>query len=257
MTVVDAEAFVRADGPAKVTGSGRYTADLTLTGMLAAGLRHAEVAHARITRLDVSAARALPGVMAVLTAADVPDVRFGPEVADRTLFAGDVVRFEGEVVAAVAATSPEIARQAVDAIVVEYDELPIVDDVELAMADGSPLVHPGWQDYEVSPNTVQHPNVASFSSIEKGDVGSAMADADIVVEQRYRSDACHAVPIEPRAIVAQWEGATVTIWSSTQVPFSARDGVCETLRLPANRVRVIVPHLGGGFGGKCGFHFEA
>ena len=89
--------FVRADGPDKVTGSGRYAADLTLTGLLAAKFRYAGTSHARITRLDVSAARAMPGVFAVLTADDVPAVRFGPFVQDRTLFARDVVRFEGEV----------------------------------------------------------------------------------------------------------------------------------------------------------------
>ena len=102
MTTTTAPRFVRADGPDKVTGSGRYAADLTLTGMLTAKFLYAGVSHARIVRLDVSAARALPGVFAVLTADDVPDVRFGPFVQDRTLFAKDVVRFEGEIVAAVA-----------------------------------------------------------------------------------------------------------------------------------------------------------
>ena len=94
MTAATKPRFIRADGPDKVTGSGRYTADLTLTGMLAAKFRYADIAHARITKLDVSAARAIPGVMAILTADDVPDVRFGPFVQDRTLFARDVVRFE-------------------------------------------------------------------------------------------------------------------------------------------------------------------
>jgi CO/xanthine dehydrogenase Mo-binding subunit len=91
---------IRADGPEKVTGSGRYAADLTLTGMLHAKLRYAVVAHGRITRLDTTRARELPGVFAVITQADVPDVRYGPFVKDRTLFAGDVVRYEGEIVAA-------------------------------------------------------------------------------------------------------------------------------------------------------------
>ena len=125
--------FVRADGPDKVTGSGRYTADLTLTGMLAAKFRYAEVSHARITKLDVTAARAMPGVFAVLTDDDVPDVRFGPMVQDRTLFARDVVRFEGEVVAAVAAVDAATAQRAVDAIVVEYEPLPVVNDLEAAL----------------------------------------------------------------------------------------------------------------------------
>jgi CO/xanthine dehydrogenase Mo-binding subunit len=249
--------FVRADGPDKVTGSGRYTADLTFTGMLAAKFRYADVAHARIVELDVSAARSIPGVLAVLTADDVPDVRFGPFVQDRTLFARDVVRFEGEVLAAVAATTAEIAQRAADAIVVRFEALPLVTDLEAALTATAPLVHQGWGQYGAAEPLVRDRNDASFSSITKGDVQAGFDAADRVITSRYVADGCHAAPIEPRAIVAQWEGDKVTIWTSTQVPFDARAGVCETLELPANRVRIIVPHLGGGFGGKCGFHYEA
>jgi len=249
--------FVRGDGPDKVTGTGRYTADLQLAGMLNAKFLFAGVAHATITRLDVDEARRVPGVIAVITAADVPNLRFSYGVADRTLFARDVVRFEGEVVAAVAATSPEAAARGIDAIVVEYASLPVVNDPVSALADDAPLVHPDWQGYESAPDLPRHGNVAAASSIARGDVDAAMADADVIVTGRYRADGSHAVPIEPRSVVAQWEGDSVTIWTSTQVPFGARDGVCETLQMPTNRVRVIVPHLGGGFGGKCGFHYEA
>ncbi len=249
--------FVRADGPDKVTGSGRYTADLTLTGMLAAKFKFAGVAHATITKLDVSAARAMPGVLAVLTQDDVPDLRYGEAVNDRTLFARDVVRYEGEVLAAVAAVTPEIAQAAVDAIVFEFDARPVVNDVEAALEPGAALVHEAWNTYESPWETVRDRNDASFSSISKGDVDAGMAAADVIVSGRFVADGCHAVPIEPRAVVAQWEGNKVTIWTTTQVPFAARDGVCETLGLPSNRVRIIVPHLGGGFGGKCGFHYEA
>lgn len=249
--------FVRADGPDKVTGSGRYTADLTLTGQLIAKFRYADVAHARITRLDVSAARSMPGVFAVLTADDVPDVRFGPFVQDRTLFARDVVRYEGEVLAAVAAVNATVAQAAVDAIVVEFEPLPVVNDIEAALAGDSPLVHEGWSDYGAAEVLIRERNDASFASISKGDIDAGLAAADHVVTSRYVADGCHAAPIEPRAVIAQWEGEKVTIWTSTQVPFDARAGVCETLELPTNRVRIIVPHLGGGFGGKCGFHYEA
>lgn len=259
MTITDsptaAPRFVRADGPDKVTGSGRYTADLTLTGMLAAKFKYADVTHAHITRLDISAAKAIPGVFAVLTQADVPDVKFGPFVQDRTLFANDVVRYEGEIIAAVAAIDAATAQRAVDAIVVEYDPLPVVNDIEAALSPDSPLVHTEWASY--GSGVVRDRNDASFASIAKGDVDAGMAEADHVVRSRYVADGCHAAPIEPRAVVAQWEGNKVTIWSSTQVPFDARAGVCETLEMSASRVRIIVPHLGGGFGGKCGFHYEA
>lgn len=257
MTTIDHPRFIRADGPDKVTGSGRYAADLSLTGMVHARFRYANVAHARITRLDVSAARAMPGVFSVLTNADVPDVHYTAVIADRTLFARDVVRFEGEILAAVAALTPEIAQAAVDAIEVEYEPLPVVSDLEAALAADAPLVHEDWDEYEISGDTIRDRNMATFSALTKGDAAAAMAGADVVVSGRYVADATHAAPIEPRAIVAQWEGEKVTIWTSSQVPYDARDGVCETLQLPSSRVRIIVPHLGGGFGGKCGFHFEA
>jgi CO/xanthine dehydrogenase Mo-binding subunit len=199
----------------------------------------------------------MPGVFAVLTAADVPDVHYGPFVQDRTLFAGEVVRYEGEVVAAVAALTPQIALDASAAIVVEYEPLPIVADIEEALEASSDLVHDHWQQYGAGDELIRNRNDASFSSISKGDADTALASADRVITSRYVADPSHAVPIEPRAVIAQWEGEHVTIWTSTQVPYDARAGVCETLQLPTNRVRIIVPHLGGGFGGKCGFHYEA
>src|SRR5436190_10793548 len=162
--------FIRPDGKDKVTGLGRYTADLTMTGMLHACFRYADHAHARIRSIDTGRARALPGVFCVLTQDDVPDVRYGPFVEDRTLFARDVVRYEGEVVAAVAATTPEIARQAADLIDVDYEPLPVVSDVEAALADGATLVHEGWSGYSASEDVVRTGNDASRSTIVKGDV---------------------------------------------------------------------------------------
>jgi len=256
MAITDMPEFIRADGPDKVTGSGRYTADLTLTGQLVGKLKYSDHTHARITKLDVEAARDLPGVFAVLTHADVPAVQFSYGIADRTLFATDTVRFEGDVVAAVAAIDEQTAQQAIDAIVVEYDELAPILDLEAAIAEGAALVHENVDSYESTDDTPHSGNVATHSSIERGDAKTAMASADTVVTSRYVADASHATPIEPRAVVAQWEGDKVTVWTSTQVPFDARERVCESLELPASKVRVIAPHLGGGFGGKCGAHFE-
>jgi CO/xanthine dehydrogenase Mo-binding subunit len=249
--------FIRQDGKDKVTGLGRYTADLTLTGMLHAKFRYADHPHARITRLDTTRARELPGVFAVITHAEVPDVRYGAFVQDRTLFAKDVVRFEGEIVAAVAALTPEIAARAAELVEVDYEPLPVVNDPEQALADDTVLVHEGWQGYEAAEEVVRDGNDCSRSTIVKGDADQGMAEADVVVRERYVADMSHAVPIEPHAVVAQWQGDKVTIWSATQVPFIARSGVATTLEMPEADVRVIVPHLGGGFGGKCEFHFEA
>ena len=258
MTTLETPAapFVRPDGREKVTGSGRYTADLTLTGQIYAAFRYADHPHARITRIDTTKARALPGVLAVITHADVPDVLYGGMVKDRRLFARDVVRFEGEIVAGVAALTPEIAQEAAALVDVDLDPLPVVTDFEAALADTSTLVHPDWESYEGDEALGRHDNVLGFSTIVKGDPGAALADADVVVKGRYVTDPVQGVPIEPRAIVAQWQGDKVTVWSSTQVLYAARAGVAETLGIPESHVRVIVPLLGGGFGAKCDFHFE-
>ncbi len=251
--------WIRADGHAKATGQARYTADLAFPGLVHARLLLAGRAHARIRRLDTTRARAIPGVLAVLTSADVPARRYGSFdfVLDRTLFATEVVRFEGEVVAAVAALSPEIAAAAIEAIEVDYEDLPAVLDVEAALEPGSPLVHDAVASYAHDPNIEPSGNLASRSTIVKGDAAAAMASAPVVVRERYVADMAHPVPIEPHSVTADWSGDRVTIWSSTQVPFYARTKTAEVLGIPEHRVRVVVSHLGGGFGGKCDFHFEA
>ena len=247
---------VRADGVEKVTGGARYVADLTRPGLLHAKLLLAGVAHARLRGIDTSAARALPGVLAVVTQDDVPDVRYGAFVKDRTLFARDVIRFEGEIVAAVAAVTAEIAEAACRLIVLDLEELPPLVDPEAALAEGAPLVHPGWQSYEAD-GVVREGNACARMTSVKGDVEQGFAEADLVVHETYATDMSHAAPIEPHVVLAEWQGGAVTVWSSTQAPFGARAGVARTLQLPESKVRVVVPTLGGGFGGKCDFHFEA
>ena len=249
--------FIRSDGQEKVTGTGRYTADLTMTGLAHAKFRYADHPHARILRIDTSKARALPGVVAVVTQADLPDVRFGGFVQDRTLFAKDVVRFEAEIVGGVAALTEEIAAEAAALIEVDYEPLPAVTDFVAAMQPDAPLIHPDLSSYEKDENIVADGNTMAFNTIVKGDAEAAMTEAEVVVKSRYESDASQGVPIEPRAVLAQWQGDKVTIWSSTQVPYVARAGVAQTLQVPEANVRVVVPLLGGGFGAKCDLHFEA
>ena len=260
MTVSEAPSttFVRPDGKEKVTGAGRYTADLNLTGQLHAKFRYADHTHARIVRIDAARARAIPGVLAVLTHEDVPDVLYGQLVQDRRLFAKEKVRFEADIVAAVAALTPEIARRAIDAIEVEYEPLPALSDLEAALADDEPLIHEDWRSYQAEDDEQmgRNGNVLSYSTVVKGDADTAMTEADVVVKGRYVTDASQGAPIEPRAILAQWQGDRVTIWTSTQVPFAARSGVAHVLQIPESHVRIVVPLLGGGFGSKCDFHFE-
>ena len=255
-TVQTAPGFVRQDGKEKVTGTGRYTADLSFTGMAHAKFRYADHSHAKILKIDTAKARALPGVVAVVTQSDLPDVRFGGFVQDRYLFAKDVVRFEGEIVAGVAALTEEIAAEAARLIEVEYEPLPVVSDFVAAMEPRAPLVHEGLADYGKDENIVATGNTMAYHTIVKGDADAAMSGAEVVVKSHYRSDASQGVPIEPRAVVAQWQGDKVTIWSSSQVPYAARAGVAQTLEIPESDVRIIVPLLGGGFGAKCDLHFE-
>ncbi|MGZ4133123.1 MAG: xanthine dehydrogenase family protein molybdopterin-binding subunit [Actinomycetota bacterium] len=249
-------AYVRSDGREKVTGTGRYTADLTMTGMAFAKFRYADHPHARILSIDTSKAKALPGVVAVVTQADLPDVRFGGFVQDRYLFAKDAVRFEGEIVAGVAALTEEIAAEAARLVEVEYEPLPAISDYVAAMDPGAPLIHPDHASYERDENILSSGNTMAYHTIVKGNAEAAMAGAEVVVKGRYVSDASQGVPIEPRAVVAQWQGDKVTIWSSTQVPYAARAGVAHTLQIPEANVRIVVPLLGGGFGAKCDLHFE-
>ena len=146
--------FVRQDGKEKVTGTGRYTADLSLTGMAYAKFRYADHTHAKILRIDTSKAKALPGVVAVVTQGDLPDVRYGGFVQDRYLFAKDIVRFEGEIVAGVAALTEEIAAEAARLIEIEYDPLPVVTDFVAAMEPGATLIHPDLASYGKDENIV-------------------------------------------------------------------------------------------------------
>ncbi|MGH7761476.1 MAG: xanthine dehydrogenase family protein molybdopterin-binding subunit [Candidatus Dormibacteraceae bacterium] len=249
--------YVRADGLEKVTGQARYAADLLLPGMLEGRLLLAGRPHARIKGIDTTRAQRLPGVVAVITQADVPDLRYGSAVKDRTLFADGVIRFEGEVVAAVAARTAEIAAAAIELIALDLEDLPAVTDPEVALQPHSALVHPDWRSYTAYDGLIRGANDCAYVTIVKGDAAAGFAQADEVIEERYVCDQSHPVPIEPHAVVAQWQGDKVTVWSTTQVPFSARSGVAETLQMPESNVRIVVPHLGGGFGGKCEFHFEA
>lgn len=256
-TTVKQKSFIRPDGKEKVTGAGRYTADVSLSAQLHARFRYADHARARIVSIDTSKAKAVPGVLAVLTHADVPDVLYGQMVKDRRLFAKEEVRFEADIVAAVAAMTSEQAAEAAALIAVEYEPLEPITDPERALEPESPLVHEGWSSYEADDALNRGGNILGHSTIVKGDAEAAMSSADVVVKSRYVADGAHGVPIEPRAVVAQWQGDRVTVWSSTQTPFAARSGVAHTLGIPESHVRIIVPLLGGGFGSKCDFHFEA
>ena len=250
----------RFDAADKVTGQARYLSDLVVPGMLHGALLLAHHPHARVLRIDTSEAESLPGVHAVVTYRDVPDLRYGAIVKDQRLFVkeGERVTFLGDVIAAVAATSPAAAREAAGSIRVEYEVLEPIFDPEAALAPESALIHPEIERYEAPDVVVKRGNDCGYATIVKGDVARGFAAADVVVVERYVIDHSHPAAIEPHGVLAQVDATDrATVWSSTQVPYLARSGIAETLQMPISKVRVIVPALGGGFGGKCEFAFEA
>jgi CO/xanthine dehydrogenase Mo-binding subunit len=241
----------RIDAPGKVTGTALYAADFALPGMLVGKMLRSTEPHARIVRLDVTRARELPGVRAVISAADVPDVRFGGALKDETVFAAAKVRYVGQPVAAVAATTPEAAEAALRAIEVVYEPLPAVLDLDAALALGAPLVHEEWETYTAIPILHRDGNVCNRARIVVGDVERGFEEADRIFEHRFKTGMVHQGYTEPRAAVAQWDSSgTVTVWSNTQLPFEAQNTLAEILAVSPSKIRVIVPGIGGGFGGK-------
>jgi CO/xanthine dehydrogenase Mo-binding subunit len=241
----------RVDAPGKVTGTAVYAADFALPGMLVGKIFRSTEPHARIVRLDVTRARSLPGVRAVVSAADVPDVRYGGGLKDETVFAQGKVRYVGQPVAAVAATTPEAAEAALAAIEVVYEPLPAVLDLEAALAPGAPLVHEEWASYTAIPILHRDGNVCNRARIVVGDVERGWEEADRIFEHRFRTGMVHQGYTEPRAAVAQWDSSgTVTVWSNTQLPFEVQNTLAEIFQMPPSKIRVVVPGIGGGFGGK-------
>jgi CO/xanthine dehydrogenase Mo-binding subunit len=241
----------RFDAPGKVTGTAPYAADFTLPGMLYGRIARSQEPHARLVRVDDARALTVPGVRAVLTAAHVPDVRYGGMLKDETVFARDKVRYVGQPVAAVAATTPEAAEAGVQAIEMEYAPLPAVLDVVAALAPGAPLLHEAWQTYAAIPILHRDGNVCNRARITMGDVERGWAEADRIFEHRFTTSVVHQGYTEPRAAVASWDSSgQVTVWSNTQLPFDVQNTLAEILGVAPSKVRVIVPGIGGAFGGK-------
>jgi xanthine dehydrogenase molybdenum-binding subunit len=239
----------RSDLLAKVTGDAKYVADMTLPGLLYARSKRSNIAHARIRRIDTSRALALAGVNAVLTHENVPRVLHAGSPHPRSASVScdqyildDKVRYWGETVAVVAATSEEIAEAALELIEVEYESLPAVFTVDDAARPDAPQIH----DREPGGNLVLPPVLVSRGDIERG-----FADADLVIEGEYEGGRPTPAYMEPNACMCQWDGnGNLTVWISTQTAFMVRGIMAEVLGLPLHKVRVLVDHMGGGFGAK-------
>jgi CO/xanthine dehydrogenase Mo-binding subunit len=240
------------EGVGKVTGGARYTADIALPDVIWGRCLRSPYPHARIRSIDVSRAQALPGVRAVITAADLPDRLIGRRILDMPVLARDRVRFAGEKVAAVAADTAAIAEDALLRIDVDYEELPAVFDPEEAMRDGAPRVHDNAADYAGAHLPVPPaPNVLSQVFYRRGDIAAGFAEADHIFEHRFSVPAVHQGYIEPHACAVQIEpGGTVNVWLTNKMPFAARSQLAAAIGVPENRVRVHLTPIGGDFGGK-------
>ncbi len=245
--------FFGADALLKVAGTATYTVDVRLPRMLHARVLRSAHPHARILSVDATAARQLPGVRAVLTAEDLP-----PSARGKRILAEGRALSRADAVAAVAADSEEIARQALGLIEVRYEPLPGVFDVVEALDLAAPTLYPGRAVPALPPErATKLNNVAAYGRIQFGDVERGFAESDVVVEEEFRTPMVHQAYLEPRAAVATVEASgKLVVWVSCQGPFNMRWTLANVLGLPASRVAVRTALVGGGFGGKIAMHLE-
>ncbi len=256
---------LRPDGADKVTGRAQYGADFTATGLLHGKVLRSPHAHARIRSIDTSKAEAAPGVLAVVTNADLPkggeDVVGGEGVAvgdlRRNVLAADKALYKGHAVAAVAAASPHDAEEALSLIEVDYEVLSPVLTVQEAMADGAPILHEDMRTMAGGEAGDEPSNVAEHFRHDLGDVEKGFAESDIVIEREFDTATVHQGYIEPQVATALWNtDGRVHVWCSTQGSFWVRDEVSNVLGIPESLIKVTPMEIGGGFGGKIPSYVE-
>jgi CO/xanthine dehydrogenase Mo-binding subunit len=259
---------VRHDGVDKVTGRAEYGADVQLTGLLFGATVRSPLAHARIVLIDVSQALALPGVRAVVTCDDFPDPKhhiedLGEGAVDiahlsRNVMAREKALYRGHVVAAVAADDIHIAEEAARLIKVEYEPLPPVLWVLDAMKDDAPILLPDLRTQSIAGAKGDKPtNIARHFRYEKGNVAEGFAQAKVIIERTFDTATVHQGYIEPHNATALWNAdGHVTVWTSTQGAFAAREQLGNLLKLPISKIKVVPMEIGGGFGGKIAVYLE-
>jgi CO/xanthine dehydrogenase Mo-binding subunit len=257
-------ALPRVDGVDKVTGRAVYTADVKREAVLWGKVLHSSYAHARILSIDASAARALPGVFAVLSGADLGEANWGSFLKDLPILARDRVRFAGERVAAVAAIDADTAQQALDLIEVEYEELPAVFDIEAAMTPEAPILHPEFNNYTgVTDNpqpgrfggfkTLEQPsNVYTRRTRDRGDVEAGFAAADVILENTYSTQRVHQGYLEPQTCLVDIDASDgrIHVWTASKMPHGSRTNLAAAIGVPREQVLVHPSTIGGDFGGK-------
>ncbi|MEE8041344.1 MAG: xanthine dehydrogenase family protein molybdopterin-binding subunit [Pseudomonadales bacterium] len=253
---------VRPDGVDKVTGRANFGADFSLPGMLVGKVLRSTHAHARIKRIDLGPAREIPGVLAVVSGDDFPPLDSGARVGGlsdlaENCMARDRALYHGHAIAAVAAVSNSVAMQALDAIVVEYEPLPVVRRLTDAIAPGAPVLHDDLftEGLEETPDTPS--NIARKHTLSGGHLEQGFTDADIIIEHEFATPTVHQGYIEPHAcVVSVTESGDATVWCSTQGHFGVRGSTAHLLDMDVSKVKVIPSEIGGGFGGKLGIYLE-
>lgn len=249
----------RIEAMEKVTGQATYTFDMELPGMLFAKCLYSPYARAEIVSIDTSAAKALPGVKAVLTGEDIPYL-VGLYMVDKRVLARGKVRYQGEAVVAVAAVDEKTAERALTMVKIEYKQLTSVMSIDDAL-EGKILVHEDINELEYIKGVFfpqPDSNIASWNKTIKGDIKKGFEDADLIIENELTLPAVAHVPMETHAAIAQADpySSKVKIWSSTQSPFGVRKLLAKALGISTGDIQVIAPYVGGGFGGKAGIHLE-
>lgn len=227
------------DAAGKVTGRAKYGSDLRLPGMLYGQVLRSPVAHARVTRIDVSRARNLPGIKAVLTGTDAPAHRYGSAVADENLLAREKVRYAGNEVAVVVGTDLDVVQEALDLVRVEYEELPVTLDPLQALTPGAAKIHDAER------------NTAAHFQIQRGNVDEAFRQAERVFEDEFRTSLVYQAYLEPTEALAEVDSdGRAVLWAGIQDPSSSRMTYSRALGISPEKLRIVQPFTGGGFGGK-------
>jgi CO/xanthine dehydrogenase Mo-binding subunit len=259
MTRTVGQSVTRVDARDKTTGAAMYPGDFVMEGMLHAKLLFAGRPHARVLAIDTSEAEAIPGVVAVFTAKDVPINEYGLQTADQPVLCGpgssipdsDVVRFVGDQVALVVAETERAAAHARDLVRVMYEDLPVLVDPLEALKPGAPQLHPHRQPSEIHPELCTEGNLLSHHQIRKGDVDGAWSQADVIVEGEYRTPAQEHAYLQPEAGLAYIdEEERVTVVVGGQWTWEDQQEIAHALALSSEQVRVIYPAIGGAFGGR-------
>jgi len=234
------------DALARVTGTVDYMVNLRLPDMLVGRIVRSQSPHAKLLKVDTSEALQVPGVVAILTGADLGENAFyGAKIKDQGVVAVDRVRYVGEPIAAIAAESVESAEEAAMLLEVEYEELPAVFDGQEAAQPGAPVLHEEYPE-----------NIFIHSKLRHGDMDAAFAAADEIFEDTFTSPLAQQASLEPHVAAAQWDGDRLTLWTATQAPYLVRRVVAGILGIEEKAVRVIVPPVGGGYGGKGHIRIE-